>query len=288
MDTSALAQGLFAEPEVVIYGEGAVGRSNITLGSWGGGVCRESARNVFSGGKSIEVTPRGLYQGGRLDFAIPMDLTKWFSDPDAYLQLVTRFKGEQTTQEAWAIGLTGQPAPAATGTSTAGKPVKRVQVILCFDGGQATECQVELNAFKVSEDGWMNVSFPFAALKGKLNPPTYNLKRLAITGDGSETFYVGEIHVMRDNTPLQADAGEEKEVGRNYNVVFHASAQTGVSAVKYSWDFDDQNGIQEEAVGDVVYHKYLKAGDFIATLTVSDIFGLKKPVTSTVRVLVNE
>ncbi|HUV04617.1 MAG TPA: PKD domain-containing protein [Armatimonadota bacterium] len=282
--TGASAQGLFAQAELVIYG-GDASQGNLTLGNWGGGVCRESTKNTYAGSKSIEITPKGLYQGGRLDFTIPLDLATWFNSRDAYLQLVTRFREGQAPQDAWTIGLTATPT---SGTGTTGKQVKRVHMMLNFDGGPATECQVDLNAFKMSEGGWMTVSFPFTALKGKLNLPAYRLRRLVITGDGAEPFYIGEIRVMRDTTPLQADAGEEKEAGRNYTIVFHASAQTGASAVKYYWDFDDQNGIQEEAIGDVVYHRYPKAGDFVVTLTVCDIFGLKTPATSTVKVRVNE
>jgi len=283
----AFAQDLFIEPDLVIYGGNAAGPSNVTLGNWGGGICRESTKNTFGGGKSIEITPKGLYQGGRLDFAVPVDLMKWLGDPDAYLQLVTKFRETQGTYEAWTVGI--MPSTWDTsGTGATGKPVKRMHVILSFSGGQATECQVDVNAFKLSPDGWMTVSLPLTALKGKLNLPAYKLTRLVITGDGSETFYIGEIRVMRDKTPLQADAGEEKEAGKNYTIVFHGSAKTGDSAVKYSWDFDNQNGIQEEAVGELVYHCYPKAGDFIATLTVYDIFGLKKPATSTVKVRVNE
>jgi len=281
------AQGLFTQAELVLYGSNAV-ETNVTLGNWGGGVCQASTKNTLGAAQSIQVTPRGLYQGGRLDFATPVDLTKWFNDPEAYLQFVTRFHDvQETSGTASAWGLVA-PTPATATVSRTGKIVKRIQVVLFFDGGESTEYQVDVNAFSPSPDAWVNVSFPFVALKGKLNLPAYNLKRIVITGDGTEPFYIGEIRVIRDNTPIEANAGDEKEVGRNYPVVFSGTATGGASALKYSWDFDNSNGIQEEAVGETVTHRFTRAGNFTVTLTVTDVFGLKKPAIATTRVLVNE
>lgn len=287
--TVVYAQGLFTQPEFIIYGGTANDTVTIKLGSWGGGIGKSSTVTTYGGTNSIEITSKGLYQGGRIDFAKPVDLTKFFSNPDAYLQLVTKFQGMQTPADELTYGV------AAYGTTDIyapgprmGKPVRRVQVILFFEGGQSTECQVDISAFKVGEDGWMNISFPFAVLKSKLSLSTYNLLRLVITGDGTETFYVGEIRVIRDDTPLEADAGEPKETGKNYPIIFHGRTRQGASGVKYSWDFDKSDGIQEEAIGDLVSHRYPNPGEYTVTLTVSDIFGLKKPATSTVDVKIND
>lgn len=286
---AAGAQGLFAEPEQVIYGGNPAAQAGISLMNWGGGVCKESTRNTLAGSRSIEITPKGLYQGGVIEFATAQDLTKWFDDHDAYLQFVTRLYDVQESYDPWAVGVA---APGATDiygqAKRTGRPVRRVQVMLFFEGGRSTECQVEVNAFKLAEGGWMNVSFPFAALREHLELPAYRLTRIVISGDGTETFHVGEIRIVRDTAPLEANADEDKESARYYSILFRGTAQTGASAVRYTWDFDKRNGIQEEAVGDIVYHRYPNAGDYVATLTVSDVFGLKKPSVSTVNVTINE
>lgn len=286
--SGAYAQGLLSEPEVVIYGSGSR-PGNITFGGWGGGICRESNQNALSGPRSIEITPRGFYQGGRLDFTEPVDLTTYFRGSDYYLQMVTRFRGVRAVNDPWAIDLA---PPGSTdiyaGSSTSGKPIRRVQVILFLESGKGMETQVDVSSYRLQEDGWMVISLPFAALKGDLNISEYKMRRLALTGDGTEAFHIGEIRVMKDSTPLEAYAGEEKETGRNYSIVFHGTAKTGASAVKYSWDFDKNDGIQEQAVGELVSYRYNQAGEFTATLTVTDIFGIKKPAISTVRVKIND
>lgn len=279
------AQGVFSGEGITIYSGNTAG---ITLGSWGGGICKESTKNAYGGDKSIEITSKGLYQGGRLDFSKPVDLTSQFARDDAYLELVTKFRGTQETYDAWAMDVA---APSATdmygGTATPGKQVKRIQIMLFLEGGQILESQVDISAYRLNEDGWMSVAFPLKYLKRDLNLPAYKLKRIVVTGDGSEPFYIGEIRTTVDSTPLTADAGEEKEIGKNYNVLFRGTSRS-ITGLKYSWDFDNSNGIQEEAVGDVVYHRFTRAGVYTVTLTVSDIFGLKKPATSTVKVTVNE
>jgi hypothetical protein len=284
--SSTGSEMLLSQAELVLYGSNAVGTS-VILGNWGTGVCQSSTKNMLGGVQSIQITPRGLYQGGRLDFATPVDLTKWFNDPEAYLQLVVKFYDvAESSSPGTAWGLVAPSSRIAA--SRTGKIVRRLQIMLFFDSGESTECQVDVNAFKPSPDAWVNVSFPFVVLKGKLDLPAYNVKRIVITGDGTEPFYIGEIRVVRDNTPIEANAGDEKEVARNYPVVFTGSATGGASALRYSWDFDNTDGIQEEAVGETVTHRFRRAGYFVVTLTVSDVFGLKKPAVATTRVYVNE
>jgi len=287
--TRALAQGLFARREQVIYEGNPVNQATIRLGNWGSGTCKESTQNTYSGSRSIEITPRGLFAGGRIDFANPVDLTNSFNNPDAYLQFVTRFRGVQSEYDDWAVGLGG---PGATdmyaGVPRTARPVRRIRVMLEFEGGPAVERQVDVSAFRLSDDGWMNVSLPLAVFKSELSLPEYELKRLVITGDGMDPFHIGEIRTIRDTTPLQANAGQDKEVARNYLIGFQGVCESGATAVKYSWDFDQSDGIQEQAVGDLVYHRFSKAGNFTVTLTVSDLFGLKQPATSTIKVKVNE
>ena len=287
--SSAFAQDLFVRAEQVIYRGDPSSRSGIKLGGWGSGMCEESTLHASSGSRSLKVTPKNLYAGGRIDFTNPVDLAKSFNMPDAYLQLEIKFGGTRSQYESWAVGLA---PPGATdmyaGTTSKGKPVRRVRIMLCLDGGQKLESQVDLNGFMLSGEGWMTVSLPLAVLKGSLDLSEYKLRRLVIAGDGTVPFHIGEIRTIRDTTPLQADAGEEKEVAKNYNIAFHSTCRSGASAVKYSWDFDEQDGIQEEAVGDLVYHRFRKPGNLVVTLTVSDVFGLKEPSTSIINVKVNE
>jgi hypothetical protein len=58
---------------------------------WGSGKAEVSGENVLVGTRSLKVTTQGLYQGARLDFRNPVDLTQAFAAPNAYLRLQLRF-----------------------------------------------------------------------------------------------------------------------------------------------------------------------------------------------------
>jgi PKD repeat protein len=70
-------------------------------------------------------------------------------------------------------------------------------------------------------------------------------------------------------------------------VSFSAAGFGGSTVLKYSWDFDDKDGIQEDAVGQSVRHKFRKPGTYTITLTIADAYGLKKPYTTTMKAVVN-
>lgn len=264
---------------LMIYTGDPVERLGIKIGSWGSGKAEESTQVSFMGTRSLKVTSRGLYDGARLDFSTPLPLGTYWDNPNAYLQLIARFR---TSEESGYGGYT-----SSSSTLTQGKPVRRVRVVLLING-KYLEGQVPLSGCKVGEDGWVRVSYPLKIIKGEHEIAEPKLERLIITGDGTEPFYVGEIRIINDNKPIQAYAGEDQFVAAKDDVMFRANVDPGAAVVRYSWDFDASDGIQEDAVGEVVYHKYRKPGEYTVTLTVSDIFGLKKPATSTLKVTVYE
>ena len=283
----AFAQGLFARKEQIIFSGDPIDPEVMKLAAWGGGWCEESPQNAYGGSRSIKITPKDLYSGGRIDFLKPVDL-KSFNEPDAYLQLMTKFWGVQEGYDALTTGLGAVGSTDMYGGVYQARQVRRVRIVLFFEGGKSVEAQVNLAGFKLQEDGWMAVAFPLATLKSEADLTDYRLERMVVAGDGSEAFNIGEIATIRDSTPIVPDGGESKEVARNYPISFQGFCRAGAAAVKYSWDFNDLNGIQEEAVGDLVYHKFTAAGNWVVTLTVSDIFGIKKPASTTIKVKVNE
>jgi hypothetical protein len=285
----AFAQDIFAEKGMVIYdGQPIANQSANKIGGWGSGTCKESSKFSYAGSQSLEITAGSLYSGGRIDFGTPIDLTNAFKTADACLHIVLKPDATQaaSVMTDWGGNVTGVFATSSALSSS--MPVKRVRAVLCFDGGQAMEQQVDVAAYNSLDIGWVIISIPFAAMEKKLSLDKYTLKRLVICGDGADPFYVGEIYTSTDKSPLSADAGEGKDVSRNDNINFVGSGSGGSSALKYSWDFDSRDGIQEEAVGNNVWHLFREAGDYKVTLTVLDVFGLKKPATSTASVRVNE
>lgn len=288
IQSMAFAQGLFARKEQVIFSGDPIDPDVMRLAAWGGGWCEESPQNTYGGSRSIKVSPLDLYSGGRIDFVKPMDLTQSFNLSDAYLQVVSKFTGAQAGYDALTTGMGAIGSTDMYGGVYKARQVRRLRVMLVFEGGKSIESQVDLASFRLQDDGWMIVSFPLAYLKSKLDLTDYRLERMVISGDGSEPFHVGEISITRDSTPITPDAGESKEVSRNYPIAFQGFCRAGATAVKYSWDFNDLNGIQEEAVGDLVYHKFTAPGNWVVTMTASDVFGIKKSAKSTIKAKVNE
>lgn len=292
MSGAAVGQDILSKDGTILYGGLAADQAGITLGNWGGGVCKESSKTSRLNSYSIEITPKSLYEGGRIDFKNAVDVTSTFNDPNTYLQILSRFGNVTAAPKTnpWDAMFGGPPGYSSgdTSSATTAARVKRIRAMVVLDTGQSMESQVDLSAFKPLDDGWMGISFPLSVLKGNLNLPAYKIKRVVIAGDGTEQFYVGEIRIIKDITPIEADAGGDQDVARNDRVRFTGSCNAGAAAVKFSWDFDQSDGIMEEAVGNIVSHKFRKAGDFVVTLTCSDIFGVKKPATSTLKVHVNE
>jgi hypothetical protein len=101
-------------------------------------------------------------------------------------------------------------------------------------------------------------------------------------------LYVGELRVVNDTTPITGEPNlRTLNLALGDEVAFSASGYGGSTILKYSWDFDDKDGIQEDAVGQSVRHKFRKPGPYTVTLTISDAYGLKKAYTTTIKATVN-
>ena len=308
-----LAQVVFQDEQLTIYGGLRADTYGIKLAGWGSGQCTE-APNVGNT-LFIEIMGRGLYTGGRLDFENPLDITEFFNDPNIYLQLQIRspiFEALYgSVSEFGAAALSGSanygagPTGYGTGSSRSqpsmkspiGRPlanfgvvrtITKLQIMIQLTNGVMMEQMVELDWFDISGEGWSSISIPLAALKNDLDLSNYAVKRIFIANDGTEPLDISQILLVRDTTPLEVNAGEEMMLSRNYESSFYGTSKHGISGVKYSWDFDNSDGIQEDAVGIYAFYKYYKKGEYIVTLTISDPFGIKQPAISTVKVRVIE
>jgi len=269
------------EEGLALYSGDPADQSGLKIGSWGSGKFEEDPRLTYSGSRSLKVSGRSLYDGVRIDFPEPRDITTYFDGTAGYLQVVAKFRVQAEESMYGGMGYSG----AYDTTASTSKPVRRVRVAAALDGVWL-EGQVPLSACRVGEDGWMHVSIPLSAMKSNKEIKEARLKRLVITGDGNEPFYIGAIRLMTDDNPIQVFRNDDQYVAARDDVMFRASCEPGAAAVKYSWDFDASDGIQEDSVGEVVYHPYRKSGDYTVTLTVSDLFGVKKAVSTTSKVTV--
>lgn len=190
------------------------------------------------------------------------------------------------------IGMAGGMDTTESAVPPMAPVIRNVRVVLYLDNGDtlATGPQM-VDISKTGIRGWAWISIPFAAFKaskgGKI-PETIRVKRMTLAGDNHDTFYLGEIRTEIDTDPITASAGDDQVVAVNDNVVFQGFGDSKITPLKYTWDFDSSDGIQEEAVGPIVTHAFKKGGVYTVTLTVSDPMGFKKPATSTCTVEVND
>lgn len=109
--------------------QGAAGRSglvSLTLfagetgdvvpASWGSGKAEVSSENKLVGSRSLKITTQGLYQGARLDFKRPVDLSPAFASANAYLRLQLHFVPGQVPAASSGGGGAMAGGPSAGGS----------------------------------------------------------------------------------------------------------------------------------------------------------------------------
>jgi len=258
--------------------------SNVRLGSWGSGRAEKTKDFVLVGDSSILLTTAGFYQGGRLDFANPVDLSGAFANPNTYVRLRLRFNGAGSTQNQFDFN-------SFQTSSKAASPFERMRFLLTMADGTSYELLRPVEVLPTDDPGgYVNVSFPVLAIRKKNADGTpaaapsgegARLQRLVIFGDKYAKFNIGEIDVITDETPIVPAPLDLPPSFAEDAITFTGSAEAGASTLRYSWDFDASDGIQNEAEGRSVTHVYKKEGTYKVTLTISDVDGIKKPVTET-------
>ena len=289
-----------------IYQGVPVQSSGMTLASWGSGSVTEDPKNVYSGSESLRVVTHGQFQGASLHLSKPVDLGSYVTDKNAYLQLALLLPATGDRMAASGLGkpgfggpggLPGSGGPGSGGQSgsalaptTKPKGIENIRMVLIRPSGTSVEVSLPL-ANAVPENSWKLLSIPVAAIPG-VSASSAKFSEIRLFGDNAGIMYVGRIGVVLDSTPIKLTAPTEMivEVRKPYRYV--ASATSGATSLKYSWDWDQTDGIQEESIGRSVIHTYYNMGqnkgDFIATLTVSDVYGIKPPVKSTFKIHVHE
>ena len=186
-----------------------------------------------------------------------------------------------------------QAAPAALTT---------VRVIITTTDGKKSEAYLPVSTSAGGERGWKTVAIPLQAING-FDRTNKVVKDVAFSGDTTTTFYVGDVRVVNDSTKVTGDlyvvfpATGRTSTAPSFNLAlgdkltFGGRGQGGASVLEYVWDFDDADGIQEDAIGQNVTHQFRKASaagkKTKVTLTIRDKYGLKPPATTSVEVLVN-
>jgi hypothetical protein len=269
--------------------------ANVSVSGWGSG-SGEASRDVpaLVGTSAIKVTTMGMYQGVRLDFKRPVDLANAFRSNKTYMRFQVRFTG------AGASVSTFDPQGFQPVTRAA-SPFQKMRFLLVMEDGTQYELVRPVEVPPSDDpDQWVPMAFPLNAITkqlpaGKtLTGAGAQLKQIAVFGDKYETFYIGEINVLVDETELSVAPLDDQIIFALQPITFVGSADGGASTVRFSWDFDSRDGIQEDAVGRTVTYAFPRSGQqsgqkkYTITLTISDVDGMKKPVSTTLEVEVTD
>ena len=191
----------------------------------------------------------------------------------------------------------GAGAPGASATLGT---LKMMRLIIATTDGMKSEAFVPAATTVSVDRGWKQAGIPLQAIKG-FDKTNKIIKSISFSGDVTTAFYLGDIRVINDRTPIRAETTfKTATCALNDTLTFSARGYGGSSVLKYSWDFDDIDGIQVDAEGSTVKYRFRKAsndlqnaasmrpnGEFTITLTVSDSYGLKDPYVTTIKVKVN-
>ena len=182
--------------------------------------------------------------------------------------------------------------PGGAGAANATPTLNTVRVIITTTDGKKSEAYLPVSTSSGGERGWKTVAIPLQAING-FDRTNKTSKDIAFSGDATTTFYVGDVRVVNDATAITGEIYGR----RSYNaalgdkVTFTGRGEGGASVLEYVWDFDDADGIQEDAIGQSVTHQFRHAspagGKTIVTLTIRDKYGLKPSKTAKVEVVVN-
>ncbi len=147
-------------------------------------------------------------------------------------------------------------------------PLTSLRVQIVTTTGASFEELLPLK-YAVSHNNWEVVSIPVNAIKG-INGDAATIKAIRIFGNGPGSLLIGKISVAVDASPLSDAHMDEQVVAVKQFVRYSVSATAGTRPVKFSWDWDASDGIQEESTGRSVYHAYYLPGDYKVTVTATD------------------
>jgi len=173
------------------------------------------------------------------------------------------------------------------GGGAAAPVLKQIRLIITTSDGKKSEAYIPANTSGPGDQGWTTVAVPLQAISG-FDRTNKMISQIGLAGNTTATFYVGDLRVVDDSTPIRGEANTREinaALGDEYTLT--ATGFGGSSILRYTWDFDDKDGIQVDAEGQSITHKFRKAGNYTITVTIQDYFGLKQPYTSTIKVVVN-
>ncbi len=310
-----MAVGAFGQASPVLYNPTrSIKDQGISLSGWGSGTASETDETAYEGTTSVRISSRNYFQGGIFELKNPVDVSGQYSNKNNLLRIMfkTADLGTVFSGAGKGPGLAGGPpskggaggippgfgGPGAPGGfAGGGRPggstqpastLDTLRVIVTTTDGKKSEAYVPVTGIVAGSDGWKSVAVPLQAISG-LDRTNKIVKEVAISADKTSTFYIGDIRVLNDSTPISGEIQGQTQfnLALGDTVTFVASGSGGSTPVKFDWDFDDRDGIQVDAEGQTVKRRFRVPGTYNVTLTVVDPFGLKAPFSTKAKVVVN-
>ncbi len=281
----------------------------MSLVGWGSGTIAESDEVVQEGGNSIRISSRNFFQGGKIMFTNPVDLSGAVTQKENLIRFSINIPDGSASASGGAGGrggaqggegegggaMGGLGAPGSGGRSGGGQAgpalqsiaATKIRVVITTTDGKHAEAYLDLTTSLKDPSGWMNVGIPLVAING-FAASNQQVKSIAISSDSTATIYLGGANVIKDGTPVFAEPNvRELNLAFGDEFTFAAAGSAGATPVKFLWDFDAADGISADAEGQTVKRRFRKDGTFTVTLTAVDIYGLKQPYRTTIQVIVN-
>jgi hypothetical protein len=168
-----------------------------------------------------------------------------------------------------------------------------VRVVLVMTDGKQCERLFPLANASNQRDEWRVVAAPVPKIPG-IAATNLQLKEVRLFADSVGVLYIGDVSTVHDVTPINLGDLPEQTVAVNDVVTFSGSADAGNTQLKYEWTVvrEDEGSVPKglpslpDMEGRTVRYFFRKSGDYVVTLKLSDVDGVKKPVTTQTKVTV--
>ena len=272
--TTALAIGLtLATTQVTdirLYSGQPAEPNGYVLSAWGGGTITDSNEVVETSARSLKITTSTFAQGGVMKLPRAVNLASEAKNPENMLGV-----------HVYVVGETSQPSGDRT------KRMENMRIVIRTSDGKLSEAVLNFYSPSGFTNRWRRAGIPLQKIPGFMRT-NQEVEAIMFAGDAPATFYVSEVRIVTDQTPIQGTLSHRDiNVGFGQELALYALAEAGYTQLEYSWDFNDKDGIQEDASGQVVFHKFRIPGEFNITCTIRDKYGLKQPWVGKIAVTVN-
>jgi hypothetical protein len=110
---------------------------------------------------------------------------------------------------------------------------------------------------------------------------------VGLYADQGDSFYLGRVRLLTDRTPMKVLVKVQPSITVTGQMVDCTAGLAGGAIEldpEFTWDFDQSDGIQKQAVGRQAKYLFKKPGDYLVTCTVTDRAGVRESVSQTVGV----